>query len=216
MKESVLKNKKITFLGDSITESCGASSKEKGFVYRLRDKTGANTVELGIGGTRIAYKEEPSTDFLIYDRFFESRLSDIPLDSDIIVVFGGTNDYGHGDAPIGKLGDKTIYTFYGAVDSLIRKLKTVFVNSLIVFATPIHREFEDERGLNLVDFVNAIKDVCNKYNVPVIDTYNIFKVYPNIEEDKIKYTLDGLHPNDLGHDLLSDTFIKELESLLKK
>ena len=215
MKDSVLKNKKITFLGDSITESCGASKKENGFVYRIKEKTGAEIKELGIGGTRIAYKFIPSLDNLIYDKFYETRIDEIPCDSEMIVVFGGTNDYGHGDAPLGIMGDTTIFTFYGAVYSLIKKLKYAFPNSRIVFATPIHREFEHDRGLNLVDYVNAIKEVCASLNVPVMDMYNLYKVNPEKEEDKIKYAPDGLHPNDLGHDLLSDCFIENLEKFFK-
>ena len=211
----MLKNKKIVFLGDSITESCGATEKEKGFVYRFRDKTGAITTELGIGGTRIAYKFIPSIDNLIYDKFFETRIDEIPSDAEVIVVFGGTNDYGHGDAPIGKLGDDTIFTFYGAVYQLIKKIRYAFLNAQLIFVTPLHRQFEHERGLNLVDFVNAIKEVCAKENVPVVDLYNLYEVNPENDEDRIKYAPDGLHPNDLGHDLLADTFIKYLNTIIK-
>lgn len=34
---------------------------------------------------------------------------------DIVVVYGGVNDYAHGDAPIGTPEDTTPSTFYGAV-----------------------------------------------------------------------------------------------------
>ncbi len=214
MNESKLSGKRITFLGDSITESCGASSKEKGFVYRLRDKTNAIVAELGIGGTRIAYKKSPTINDPIFDTFFETRLYQIPKDSEIIVVFGGTNDFDRGDAPLGKLGDSTIYTFYGALHSLINRIKLFFPESKIIFATPIHREIEISDKGELVDFVNAIKDVCLGYHIPVIDLYNLYNIYPSREEDKLKYVPDGLHPNDLGHDLLSDIFIKELEKLV--
>ncbi len=210
----MLKNKKIVFLGDSITESCGASEKEKGFVYRFRDKTGAITTELGIGGTRIAYKFIPSIDNLIYDKFFETRIDEIPSDAEVIVVFGGTNDYGHGDAPLGKLGDDTIFTFYGAVYQLIKMIRYAFPNAQLIFVTPLHRQFEHERGLNLVDFVNAIKEVCAKENVPVVDLYYLYEVNPENEDDRIMYAPDGLHPNDLGHDKLSDAFIKYLDPLI--
>lgn len=212
----MLKNKRIVFLGDSITESCGASEKTKGFTYRFKDKTGALVTELGIGGTRIAYKTIPSTDNLLFDKFYETRISEIPQDSEVIVVFGGTNDYGHGDAPLGKMGDDTIFTFYGAVYQLIKKIRYAFPNAKLIFATPIHREFEHDRGLNLIDFVNAIKEVCDKENVPVIDLYNLFEVNPENEEDRIKYAPDGLHPNDLGHDLLADAFIKYLDPITNK
>ena len=213
MKESILKDRKITFLGDSITESCGASKKDNGFVYRIKDKTQAQVTELGIGGTRIAYKSVPTITDPIFDCFYETRLYQIPKDTELLVVFGGTNDFDHGNAPLGKMGDKTIYTFYGALDSLINKIKLLFPDTKVVFATPIHREIETSDKGELVDFVNAIKDVCSEYKIPVIDLYNLYKIYPSKEEDKLKYVPDGLHPNDLGHDILADVFIEELEKL---
>ena len=45
----------------------------------------------------------------------------------------GTNDFGHGDAPLGSFSDRTPYTFYGAchllMESLINKYpaSTIFV-----------------------------------------------------------------------------------------
>ena len=50
-----------------------------------------------------------------------SRVDDMIPDADIVVVFGGTNDFGHGDIPFGTLGDNTKYTFYGGLDYLIKR-----------------------------------------------------------------------------------------------
>ena len=43
-------------------------------------------------------------------------------DADGVVVFGGTDDFGHGDAPIGTPSDRTYDTFYGACHVLFSKL----------------------------------------------------------------------------------------------
>ena len=214
MKDNTLKDKKIVFLGDSITESYGASSVDKGYVNQVGVRTGANAINLGIGGTRFAYKKTPTIGNLIYDLFFETRIYEIPLDADIIVVFGGTNDYGHGDAPLGKMGDDTIFSFYGAVSVLIKKLKYGFPNSLLIFATPTKRKLEHERGLNLIDFVNAIKEVCDKYNVPIIDLYNLFDVDMQNDSERGKYMFDFTHPNDLGYSYIADLFIKNIEDII--
>ena len=93
----MLENKKIVFLGDSITEGSGASDYSKSFVANFQRDTKADVTNLGIGGTRIAYQTTPSICNLIFDRYYETRIYDIPVDADAIIVFGGTNDYGHGD-----------------------------------------------------------------------------------------------------------------------
>ena len=56
-------------------------------------------------------------------------------EADIIVVFGGTNDYGHGDAPFGEIGDKERTTFCGAVDYLINRIRELYPSALLVMVT---------------------------------------------------------------------------------
>lgn len=64
-------------------------------------------------------------------------------EADVIVVFGGTNDFGHGDAPLGTMSDRTPYTFYGACHVLIRKLLERYPEAELVFMTPLHRYVEE-------------------------------------------------------------------------
>ena len=109
---------KINFLGDSITYGVGASSPEKCFVSRVSALTGAETDNYGISGTRIARQSRPSADKTFdYDFLMRSEVMD--KNADFVFVFGGTNDYGHGDVRGGGTGEKTPYTFLGAVSSVI-------------------------------------------------------------------------------------------------
>ena len=113
-----LKNKKINFLGDSITEGVGTSGQEHIYLNILRESVGlAEARNYGISGTRYAIqkgtKSRPKDDYVDVNSFSE-RFDKMEDDADIIVVFGGTNDYGHGDAPLGKFSDCTPDTFYGA------------------------------------------------------------------------------------------------------
>ena len=62
---------------------------------------------------------------------------------DIVFVFGGTNDYGHGDAPFGKFEDRTMDTYCGALHYLMRGLIQKYPAAQIVFMTPLHREGEN-------------------------------------------------------------------------
>ena len=50
----------------------------------------------GISGSRFAAQRVPTLFELRADRHFVSRVDELDADSDVIVVFGGTNDYGHG------------------------------------------------------------------------------------------------------------------------
>ena len=111
-----LKNKTISFLGDSITEGCGASSVEKRFDEVLMEMAElADVNNYGIGGTRIARQQKINPDTVVWDENSYCERFDKVEEADIIVVFGGTNDYGHGDAPFGTFDDRTPDTYCGAL-----------------------------------------------------------------------------------------------------
>ena len=210
---------KINFLGDSITQGVGASAYENCYVKQVEKKTGAVCRNYGISGTRIARQIKPS-DFPEFDRDFCSRVDEMDNDADIVAVFGGTNDYGHGDAPIGTANDRTVDTFYGALHELYRRLITKYPDAFIFVITPLHRADEDNvRGENgkkerdslvLRDYVKIIREVADYYSLPVLDLFADSGMYPAIPAHKEKYTVDGLHPNDLGHCVLAERIIRFL------
>ena len=212
-----LKGLKIAFLGDSITEGVGASTPDKIYLQVL--KTIANLKDVfnyGISGTRIAYQSVPSAD-PSYDRHFVTRVDDMELDVDIIIVFGGTNDYGHGDASLGVFYDQQPNTFYGALHILLQKLISRYPDKHIIFMTPLHRIGDTELLSKpdgeyiLKDYVNAICEVAEYYSIPVLNLYAISGMNPNVEAQHQLYFPDGLHPSDKGHERIAE----KLESFLK-
>ncbi len=215
-----LKGKKINFLGDSITEGSGASCKENCYVSLIEKDTGAICRNYGIGGTRIARQQTPSNP--IHDQYYGSRVENMDPDADIVVVFGGTNDFGHGDASLGMFDDRTVDTFYGALHLLYTSLIEKYSDSKIIVITPLHRCAEDNlRGdgsksrdyATLKAYVDMIRKVAEYYSLPVLDLYKESGIQPKIPVIQEKYMPDGLHPNDAGYRILADKIIKYLESL---
>ena len=195
-----LKNTKINFLGDSITEGAGASIYENCYVEVLkREFSLAEARNYGIGGTRLAKQRIPSAEPK-FDRDFPSRVCEMDGDADLVVVFGGTNDHGHGDAPFGQDSDRTPDTFIGACHYLYASLKEKFSCPIVVL-TPLHRAEEDRAdGITLEDYVNQIRKIAPQYGLPVLDLYE----NSAINRDTLAaLTGDGLHPNDEGHAILA-------------
>lgn len=215
-----LKGRVINFLGDSITEGCGTSDKSKVFMNVLAEKYGLKEARnYGIGGTRIARQVEITNP--VVDRDFVMRAEEMQ-DADMVVVFGGTNDYGHGQAPLGKIEDNDVYTFYGALHILIKSLKEKYSDKPIVFITPLHRHNEYGEGTwkpegveqrPLFEYVNAVKEVCALYSVPVLDLFTRGEIKGNDWEWCREYMPDGLHPNDKGHAIIASELGSFLESL---
>lgn len=200
-----LKNKKIIFLGDSITEGVGASSADTNYVSVFGKISGAEVKNYGLSGTRIA-RQTGKTDNELFDRDFVLRADEMEPNADIVVVFGGTNDFGHGDAKIGDFSSRNVYTFYGAMHCLCEKLINKYPDAVIVFMTPLHRVTENnemkENGIPnevpLSGYVAIIKDVAGYYGLPVLDLFNMSGIQPSVEIIKQKYMPDGLHPSDKG------------------
>ena len=207
-----LKGKKINFLGDSITEGVGTFAPENRYVDIVsREAELAEARNYGISGTRIARQDDDN------GSSYCDRYKTMDDDADVVVVFGGTNDYGHGEAPIGLPTDRTGDTYYGACHELIRGLIEKYPSATIVVMTPIHRENEDApsmgNGKPLKLYVDIQREVCEKYSVPVLDLWSVSGIVPDVPSNKEHLCPDGLHPCDEGNRIIASRLIGFLRSL---
>ena len=216
-----LKGKKIAFLGDSITEGVGVSCVENTYWSLLARKTGAQCFGYGIGGTRIAPQLHPSPEPR-WDLYFGSRVEEMADGMDVVVVFGGTNDFGHGDANMGSMSDRGEKTFYGSFHELILKLIRKYPGADIVLMTPLHRvgdedcsfnEFGVRRQSNLEGYADAIRRIAAYYGIPMLDLFRTSGIQPNVPELMETFAPDGLHPNDTGHERMCQRLIGFLSGL---
>ncbi len=202
----------VHFLGDSITEGCGASCTEKGFVAVLEKMYGLKKANnYGIGGSRIARQIVVTEN--IYDRDFCMRYAEMDQETDAVVVFGGTNDYGHGEAPLGAATDREPDTFFGACHYLMRGLLERWPDKPICFLTPLHRLCEDdpkgEGGLKrfsaapLSVYRDILMECAAFYGLPVLDLWSVSGMQPRVEAVRERLMPDGLHPSDAGHEILA-------------
>ena len=207
-----LKGLNINFLGDSITEGVGASSEQTCYVARFAQMTGANIRNYGISGTRFARRRVPH-EKPRFDLDFCGRFHEMDDDADLIVVFGGTNDYGHGDAPLGQTEDRTVWSFYGACHVLFSGLVAKYPGKPIVIMTPMHRESELDKNPGLRAFVQAEREVAEFYSLPVLDLWSTLGIQPLVPEQKALYMDDHVHPNDLGHEKIAYKLKRFLENM---
>lgn len=219
-----LQGKKFNFLGDSITEGwSGSGPVSKRYFDIIAEQTGAVCRGYGRGGTRIARQQ------IVRERIDELdfcvRAAEMDADADGVFVFGGTNDFGHGDAPFGSFDDRTPDTFYGALHVLCGILLERYPTAAIVFMTPTHRIEEDRPACNgwkreahgtlhpLSDYVKAIREVAAYYSIPVLDLWAISGIQPSVPAMRERYMPDGLHPNDAGHRKLAEIILAYLRTL---
>ena len=215
---------KISFLGDSITYGYDLENKDERFATLICKKMGAEEANFGITGTLMARAGMNRND----GKSFLDRVH-LVLDGDIIVIFGGTNDYFWGDTPIGDkmTGDAG---FYCAVDKICKRISDSGCAHKTLIVTPYphngvgnfyggndyeHSSRHDTDVLNynghkLVDYVNVLEKIATEYNISVLNLHKVSGF------DWKAHTTDGCHPNTCGHKWLAEKICDDINKLFIK
>jgi lysophospholipase L1-like esterase len=180
-------------------------------VDKISEMTGATINNQGFSGAKFAMivNHEPWNDHSFYTYSNTLDLTNI----DYLWVAYGTNDFGN-NVP---MGDTTTdeYTFKGAIYKSLQNLMTRKPTLKILFSVPIFRAtfdgtnyadldtYANTQGLKMLDYVNAIKDICHQFRVPVFDSW--YECGIN-QFNYQTYLLDMLHPNEEGHKLIGTRF----------
>lgn len=204
----------IHFLGDSITEGFYADTKEASYVGRFQVQYPNATIRnYGVGGSCI------SNTCVWNSEDMRTRAKRMESDADLIVIYGGTNDF-HCMTPLGAPDKRTPDTFFGAYNLLLDDLSVRYPSAKIVLCTILPR-FDETwperdgrvRVAPLAAYVDIIKQIGQMRNLPVIDLFNLEAFREPIPGDKSPLTKDGLHPLNEGHEILFNHIHQALLSL---
>lgn len=205
--------KKIACLGDSITAAANLEGKENfhssTYPAVLKELLGAKEVyNLGIGGSSIGR---------YWADAFVERYTQIPRDTDIIIVMGGTNDgFCLSGNEFGSLAERRPWTFCGDLDELMRGLRESYPNARIFFVTPLPNILQDylmrERAYLLPqkNLADVILTLSAEYGFEVIDLYNSNILDSHDADIVADYMPDGVHCNKEGYRILAEHIAAEL------
>lgn len=180
--------KKITILGDSISAT--------GYPGILGEMAGAKVQNLSISG-------------LLLSGGITSMVDRVAMDTDLVIVYGGTNDYWQKRTSIGTPDSLDPNTYYGALRYIFNYLREHNPDAQILFIFPPEQFYggstsDTDFGYGtLGDFRAAFLDFCNKNNIN----------YMNLSQTKFDsniHSTDGLHPNAAGHLLLAELIYCEI------
>jgi len=209
-----MKAKTLSILGDSIStfsqcnppvnevfypkEGCDVLAKEHTWWHLLMEETMLHLImNESYSGSRISRtgSRPPSSSFLSQTR--QERLS-----GDIIIVFGGTNDFGQTENPT------TLAVFSEAYDHLVQLMIETHQGSKLYFCTPLQRTDKalDEVNIhnwNQKDLARTIRKTVKNY-----PEANLIDLAAHTITDGDGLLFDGLHPTRQGMRLIAD-LIKE-------
>ena len=211
---------KLLFLGDSITQGVGASAPELCYVSLVGKRLGCEVINYGVSGTRIGRQKYIfGTSIWNYD--FRLRAEIMEDSADRVFVFGGTNDFGHGALHLGTPSACESGTFCSELRLLIECLIEKYGKEKLTFMLPIHRYDEEPRtckgrenselGSSLSEYVSAMRKIISEYGIDIIDLYENGIPKPTVNTGDA-YTVDGVHPTDLGYSLIADRVCEYLKT----
>lgn len=208
---------KIACLGDSITQAVNLDTldhyQELAWPHILKEALGAEeVVNLGIGGSSIGR---------YWADAFVDRYTEIPEDTDLIFVMGGTNDgFCASFVEFGNPGERAPRTFWGDLDELMDGLKEDYPDAEVIFLTPLPNSLQDylkaERKylMSQEKFPEVIITLAEEHGMEVFDLYNS-NILDGHDKDNILHLMpDGVHPNAEGYRILGEHVAAELIRLL--
>ncbi|MDE7324510.1 MAG: SGNH/GDSL hydrolase family protein [Lachnospiraceae bacterium] len=211
--------KNIVFIGDSITEGITSAVDING--NRISYVTYADSylhfqrvLNHGMGGRMFSvYGDESLSLALNFGNVTN-------VDSDIIVVFAGVNDYlsTPPNKRFGDINDKLSTAGYcGSVRYFMKQLQEYYSDNEIFFVTMYNTNkkvdctYSDVKGQpTLNDYMDVQRKLAKEYGFNIIELYNIGFMDCTDKESADFYLRDGLHPKDNGNIVLGEHIAAEL------
>lgn len=204
---SIRNVKSIYVIGDSVAKGSGA---KENFGQMLAKKIGSKVINGAVGAATMSMNRARS----IYEQALKIT------NTDLIIIQGTDDDWlCNGGIPLGE--DKNdLKTYYGAFYQAVMAIKKNNSNGKILSMTPtrqcpvdgtrIRRRDTDKNKLGLVleDYVNTHISACTELNIPVYDAYHTDLIDPYNPAYRAKNMPDGLHPNELAHEVIMYELIK--------
>lgn len=239
-KEKILESKKLYERSINLTSKLGEEKKEGNVKRETKGSEekfileGKTLLSLGDGVSKgSTYQEKVKTllnlksvtnnsnNGLVMSSMLNLINGEALKDIDIIIIMVGTNDYTKGRALGTKDDGGEVESFYGDVQAVINTSQKAKPEAKLVFLTPLKHGYiegqpsypdKNNIDLGLEDYSMAIKEVCNKNSIPVIDLFN----ESGIEADNIAdYTVDNMNLNEAGNEKVAKTISEGLKEIFK-
>ena len=213
---------KITILGDSITTAANLDEEEQAkYAYPviLQEILGCKEiVNLGKGGSSVSRAGA----YAMVERF-----SDIPKDTDILIVFGGSNDclfenkwqFGHIEYDL-RMNKET---FCGDLDEMASAIEWVYRDHnednymKFIYVNPPSTILNDgvyamnpENMVHQKTFAEAINTIVPAYGFEVIDLYNNNILNSHDVDVNHHFVPDGIHMSPEGYRILAEHIASQI------
>lgn len=231
--EKMMKGLNVLAIGDSLFAGAFETVGDAVWVNRLGVEYGWNLTNLGINGATVSYDSnrtagnksmyqllmnDPNYCYGSESYYSCGTPSKDPSDVDLILLEGGTNDYGYKvQAPVGEVGVKDPATLLGAWMMMTEELLDRYPNANIVFVTAWKsaNQARDDKAI-AAEYTASVTELYRRMYASHKRVYLIDAGDPKVsgitmvnEEGKrneafvSEYAYDIFHLNDKGMELMA-------------
>ncbi len=201
-KKDPLQGLNINVLGDSYVAN-HRRPKEETWHAKIADRHQMEYHSYGRNGGCIAFDRTQEG----FGPSMMVRYKDMNPDADIILIIAG-----HNDAVKIKNSTDSLQCFTDSLDVLLDRIQQKWPQARIGYVTPWYL---DKEGFEPT--IKAIRKVCRRHRVPVLDNYSAKSVIqvrdPEFRKQYFQNPGDTAHLNDLGHNLfypIGEAFLLKL------
>ena len=211
-------DKKIVFIGDSITEGVGgivdASGNKISYVNYVDEVLDFNSVlNHGKAGRTVANYGDKE---LSMDASIDNL---IHIDADIVVILIGVNDYLYysQEKRFGALDSGSTAGYCGALQSFVQAVERNYPDKEYFFVTTYQllstdgSTYTDYNGTpTFNDYMQVQRTLADRHGYHMIDVFNSGFMSTQDAVTTANLIPDGIHPNDTGYRILGEHIAAEL------
>lgn len=206
VQKNYLENKKIIGIGDSAMRGHSLDIT-KTWIAKIANRCGMTYVNHGVNGVNLSYVTSGT---YTADLSVVAQSQEVEIDADIILIQAGGNDASRSIA-IGTEDSTDNTTFMGALNEILERLQTNFPTKKIGFVSQYH--YANSIIPNYVTYFEAIKTICARHCIPVLDLYNNSGIDFNNTTQCNALLIDVYHFNEVGMEFISYKIEQFLRSL---
>ena len=184
---------KIAFLGDSITKYGWVL--ENGYVRRVAQG-------LSLSGIHIKPIPAGISSNTSYDMLLRLDRDVLDKKPDVVFFMGGINDI--------FFNTVDLEGYKNNVNTIVNKIKQSGAKPIIINITLITEDINTPQNKRIDEYNEFLKEYTTQNNIQFIDINTIFKnELKKYNNPRYILTVDGVHLNDRGHQLLADAILAE-------
>jgi lysophospholipase L1-like esterase len=208
----------IVAFGNSITAE--RKTIDKVFAQRLpvllhKNGVEAMVINSGIPGSHTGHITDNNLFKIKHalDRFESDVLVYNP---DVVIIGFGTND-AHIDSNKPKGRSRISLDKYESnLEYMINKLMDRGIHVILIAPNILGDKYKKFQNKRLVKYVRVVRHLAEKYKLGLVDNYKLFVDYQKKTGKSYEdLMLDGVHPNDSGHEIIADELTKEIVSIIE-